>query len=90
MIKLPDPPDPPQTTSYYGTEEDTKALENLISSELLMRYEEVAGPVQFTLARLSPEMRIEVAKLMHQVIAGKRPPITDEELGIHTPPDAES
>ena len=90
MIDLPDPPRPPQTTSYYGSEEDTYAMENYISHELLMRYEQAAGPVQFTLARLSPETSVEVARLMRQVIAGKRPPITDKELGLEIPPDAES
>ncbi len=90
MIDLPDPPQPPETTSNYRSEEDTLVLDNLISNELLLAYEQAAGPVQFTLARLSPEMRIEVAKLMRLVIEGKRPPITDQELRIHTPTGAES
>jgi hypothetical protein len=90
MIKLPDPPEPPLITSFYGSEEDTKEMENFITSDLLSRYEKVAGPIQFTLALLSPDLEGKVAQLMRQVISGKRPPITDQELGLNIPPEAET
>lgn len=62
----------------------------MITRELINRYEGVAGPIAFTLARVAPEMEGPLVRLMLEVIEGVRPPLTDRDLGISSPPNAES
>lgn len=59
-------------------------------ADLLEDYERVAGPVAFTLSMIHPDMEGKVAVMMQEVIDGRRDALTDEELGIHTPGDAEA
>jgi hypothetical protein len=65
-------------------------MEEFIDPFLIEDYEAVAGPVQFTLARIGPDREAAVAKLMREVIEGKRPPLTDADLDQAMPDDAES
>lgn len=60
-----------------------------ITGDLVAEYEAVAGPVRFTLFLVGDSDRPAVARMMRDVIAGKRDPITDAELGIIVPDDAE-
>jgi hypothetical protein len=58
--------------------------------DLWDEYERVTGPVRFTYARISPEDEDKLREMMVAAIRGERGPITDEELGLDIPPDAES
>lgn len=62
----------------------------MIDPVLIEEYEFIVGPVNFTLAQIAPEDVQWVEQMMREVIAGKRPPLTDRDLGIDIPPDAES
>ena len=57
---------------------------------LLQEYELKVGPVEFTIAQISPEDEERVEAMMREVIDGKRPPLTDANLGIDIPNNAES
>lgn len=59
-------------------------------ADLLEDYERAAGPVRFTLARIPASREGEFAAMMQAVIDGQREPITDEELGVSIPGDAEA
>ncbi|MEN8129841.1 MAG: hypothetical protein ABFS45_06525 [Pseudomonadota bacterium] len=63
--------------------------DELITGDLVQDYEAVAGPVAFTLFLVLGKDNSRVAKMMRDVIDGKRRPITDEELGIIVPDDAD-
>lgn len=64
--------------------------DDAITPFLIEDYEAVAGPIQFTLSRIGPDREAEVARLMREVIDGKRKPLTDADLDQEIPARADS
>lgn len=64
--------------------------DEVITGDLVQNYEAIAGPVAFTLFLVMEKNRPRVAQMMRDVIDGKRGPITDEELGLYIPDDADA
>ena len=62
----------------------------MISPSLVDEYELKVGPVAFTIAQIRPEDEERVEAMMREVMDGERAPLTDTDLGIHIPDNAES
>lgn len=62
----------------------------MIDRVLIEEYRFRMGSLGFTLTLIGPDDEERVEQMMREVIEGRRPPLTDADLGLSIPPEAES